>query len=592
MKKIILKLCLLYLMITASPSMSQNVAFENLDINNVNARINSNNNLFWDFIGHPRFEVPKGSNHHTVFTSTLWLAGLDSVDTLHCAAERYRQVGGDFFQGPVSDTYDSAYDVTWNKAWKLNITDIDYHKANYGKPGYIPIDAIATWPGNGNTILGQAQDLAPYFDFDGDGYYNPMAGDYPLILGDQAIFYIINDDRKVHSESKGNKLRIEIHCMAYAYSCLDSVYHNTIFLNYKIFNRSSNTYHDTYIGHWVDFDIGGAYDDYIGCDVQRGSFFGYNGDNQDTPAGGQLAYDKPPPAEAVVVLAGPYMDPNGKDDKWDYNNLPSISDPAWNGINGNGFGDSIIDNERLGLCGFFSFNNTSAPIGDPVNAAEYYNYLKGYWRESIRMQYGGDGHDGTCGPETNFIYPCDSDPYHWGTGGKTPNCNPNDWYEETLGNVPYDRRGLGSMGPFTFQSNSVQQVDLAYVFARNFNDTDNYASVITVKQRIDTLRKHFSDSLVSPCQSNAGVKEIKNKFSKENFSLYPNPADNEITVELKDAEKSDLISIYDCSGKLVLTKQINGSKNIISIKNFVSGIYFVKITSGNKVFSKRLVKLD
>jgi hypothetical protein len=62
-----------------------------------------------------------------------------------------------------------------------------------------------------------------------------MDGDYPLIRGDQALFFIFNDDRNVHSETQGNKLKAEIHGMAYVFDLPgDTAFNNTIFMNYKI----------------------------------------------------------------------------------------------------------------------------------------------------------------------------------------------------------------------------------------------------------------------------------------------------------------------------------------------------------------------
>ena len=45
----------------------------------------------------------------------------------------------------------------------------------------------------GDTSLGQAPYLAPFVDVDYDGLYNPALGDYPDVMGDQAIFFIFND---------------------------------------------------------------------------------------------------------------------------------------------------------------------------------------------------------------------------------------------------------------------------------------------------------------------------------------------------------------------------------------------------------------
>jgi hypothetical protein len=45
--------------------------------------------------------------------------------------------------------------------------------------------------------------------------------------------------------------------MAYAFNnSIDSALNNTIFINYRIYNRSQNNYDSLYIGSFTDFDIG------------------------------------------------------------------------------------------------------------------------------------------------------------------------------------------------------------------------------------------------------------------------------------------------------------------------------------------------
>ena len=222
-----------------------------LNINNINALFYARGSHF--FYQNAAFEVPKGSGKTSAFSNTMWIGGKDSQGVLHFAGERYRQgpntgIAGscpDFYCGPVMDpAYYSAYqDSLWSHVWNLKKTEIEYHKAHYADPGYQPLTDILTWPGNGNTAMGQASQLAPFFDVNGDGIYSPMDGDYPLMRGDQALFFIFNDDRGPHLETLGNKLGLEFHGMAYAWDLPnDSAFKNTVFLNYQIFNRSQNTY--------------------------------------------------------------------------------------------------------------------------------------------------------------------------------------------------------------------------------------------------------------------------------------------------------------------------------------------------------------
>ena len=65
--------------------------------------------------------------------------------------------------------YSTDYDIKWNRVWKLNQTEIDFHRLHWNDPDYVPIKNILEWPGNGDTTLGQAWELASYYDIDDDG---------------------------------------------------------------------------------------------------------------------------------------------------------------------------------------------------------------------------------------------------------------------------------------------------------------------------------------------------------------------------------------------------------------------------------------
>ncbi|MFH0867486.1 MAG: T9SS type A sorting domain-containing protein [Bacteroidota bacterium] len=556
---------------------------DSVNINNINARINNNGNLFWDFIGESKFEVPKGSGKHTIFNSTFWIGGLDSLDTLHVAAEIYEQTGHDFWSGPISNVYDSLYNAKWNHVWEIYKTDIDYHLTHCWQPGYIPAQVLIDWPGNGDTALGQSAITALFKDWNNDGIYNPYGGDYPLIKGDQAIYYIFNDDCLPHTESGGNKLGIEVHGMAYAFDCPDdSALWNTLFINYKIFNRSEMDYYNSFLGIYVDFDNGEWNDDYMGCDVQRGSFYVYNGDDIDG-TGNLGDYGKFPPAQSLTVLAGPYMDPDGMD------NPAGQCDESTNGFN---FGNGIVDDERFGLRRFVYFNNGGTGNQSyPEIADDYYNYLQGKWKDSTKMQWGGNAHapgPGVCGPECDFMFPADTDPCYWGTAGLTPNCTPY-WTETTTGNMPADRRGFGSMGTFTFEAGSMEELDIAFVFGRDYIDSTAQAGVTVMQQRIDSIRNYFlNDS--TPC--GLGFSGIApSPIIIPQVKIFPNPAIGYITVEASGMLCDLKYELFDIIGRKINQGKLNcTSANQINVSNLDKGIYILNISDGLKKFSRKLIK--
>jgi hypothetical protein len=290
--------------LTLEKSSSANILFrihdhsyDSLDINNVKAAITAYGNQFHLFAKTSSlFRIPKESQTGTIFNLSLWMGGKGDDSLLYLAADKYRQgpflyhAGScpDFYAGPVMDSvnYSIYQDTLWSRTWKVKKSEIEYHKTHWNSQGYIAPPNIANWPGNGKPAYGQAAELAPYHDNNSDGKYNAADGDYPLIMGDEVVFTIYNDDRDVHKESGGKKMRIEVHLMAYAFDMPDdSAFKNTILMNYKIFNRSSRTYYNTYFGAFSDLDIGDWHDDYICCDVGRSSFIGYNGSSRWTRPG-------------------------------------------------------------------------------------------------------------------------------------------------------------------------------------------------------------------------------------------------------------------------------------------------------------------
>ena len=582
---------------------SQNTAHNIISINNISARINNNGNLFRDMTGNSGFKVPKTGNAGTIFNSTLWIGGYDLNDSLHFAGERYEQLGHDFWSGPVSNVYDAAYDSKWDKVWKITKFEIDEFRAfcldpnKY--PDYTMPSSISTWPGNGDTTLGQAKMLAPFHDNNGDGIYAPYDCDYPLIKGDQAILFIMNDASHPHTESLGKPFGMDVVVMAYEYACpADSALWNTLFVKYKIINCSDKLYKDLYIGNFTDFDLGYQYDDYIGCDVRRASFYAYNGKNHDG------LYGTYPPAQSVTFLKGPYMDIDGIDNP---NFDPFHPYYCNDAVNGTNFGNGIIDDERYGMTRFISFNNSSGIQGDPTLTIQYYNYMRGIWKDGTKMVYGGNGHydKDTLRTECNFMYPGKSDTNcYWGTGGKVPH-GPVNWTEETAYpdsiqpyNYPGDRRGLGVSGPFTIEPGNYNEFELAYVFARNFKDTNNRAAISIMQERIDSIRNYFNDyhDYKSPCSNYTyGINDLQPQLMK--LSVSPNPVNSLLVVSYALFGKSDVtLNVYDITGRTIITQnpkpqtQNGVNKTTINVAELKAGIYFLKLTTDNASSVAKFVK--
>ena len=77
----------------------------------------------------------------------------------------------------------------------------------------------------------------------------------------------------------------------------------------------------------------------------------------------------------------------------------------------------------------------------------------------------------------------------------------------------------------------------------------------------------------------------------ESISVYPNPTNGMFTVGLGTIEGKATCQIVNINGSIIETREVNADSNseIVFDCNVNSGVYFVRIISGNNVWTKRVV---
>jgi hypothetical protein len=271
-------------------------------------------------------------------------------------------------------------------------------------------------------------------------------GDYPIIRGDQAVYFIYNDYKYTHSESGGLPLNLEIHGLAYVNIDSTDVQtiedsKNTIFFHYTVHNRSLTDYSDFRISLFTDFDIGCSIDDYIGCDTLLHSYFGYNSDVYDDLDDNY--YPGAAPAMGVTFLS------HDMKSFMNYNNIGMM--PWW--------------------------------LTDPITAVEYNNVMHGFWKDGSPLTYGGQGYGGT--QTCSYIFP--GNPW-----------NPSEWSDLNSGVYPFDRRGVANIGPEYLPAGQSMCFDFAYVFDWEDSSGTNLDNLFYLKRRIMRVRNWY-DTWNSDC---------------------------------------------------------------------------------------------
>ena len=515
-----------------------------MEYNNVRAMVHTAGNL-WQVPGQnfSQYEIPKNSKIMCFFTSALWLGGTDINGQLKLAALRYRQ-GQDYWTGPLSNgtaeidpseclKYDNhftsskdlvrQFDAWYNAGVSDQQNGTNLQTTNF--PNYKVPEFIKNWPAHGDVSKGQDYNLAPFFDRDNDGDYEWEEGDYPWydingtkdcktdrrvsLYGDFNMWWVMNDKGNIHTESQGEPIGMEIRAQAFAFATNDEV-NNMTFYNYELINRGTQTLYDTYFGVFVDGALGDPFDDYVGCDVTRGLGYFYNGDAVDADNQGFYGYGANPPAAGVDFFEGPYQDNDSIDNAYGIG--------LGEALNGIGYGDGIVDNERYGMRRFLYYINSGGGANpnqtDPTYAVDYYNFLRGRWKDGTPFYYGGNGHisDPTVNPNVtcDFMFPDDTDPLGWGTGGIPQPI----WTEQTANNLPYDRRFLQSAGPFVLKPGAVNNITVGMVWARSAGG-DPFESVKSLRLADDKAQALFENCfrvLEGPHAPELTGQELKNEL--------------------------------------------------------------------------------
>jgi len=530
----------------------------------------------------PKPENPNDPATTAIYSGALWMGGTDINGQLKLAGLTFRQ-GNDFWAGPLTVTpgtgsgvdpntgveikdygqaeitpevcaeYDKFFSITrqevatFNAWWLAGEEDAANGTTTQTDlfPAYSIPSSILNWPAH-PVSSGQDFYLAPFKDRDGDGVYNPQqAGDYPFydlnnevdcrsatdrrvtLFGDVTEWWVFNDKGNIHTETGADPIGMEVKAQAFAFATNDEV-NNMTFYNYEMINRGTQTLFDTYFGQWVDADLGGSDDDYVGCDVGRGLGYCYNGDAFDGNANGATGYGANPPAIGVDFFEGPYQDNDGID------NAEGIGpNEALNGI---GYGDGVPDNERYGMrCFLFHNNGGNAQSSDPNTGIDFYNYLQGIWKDGTKFVYGGNAHfsdpDADPNIECDFMFPGDSDPLNWGTGGVPVPA----WTEQSAGNAPEDRRWLQSAGPFTLKPGAVNNITVGVVYARA-STGDPFASVIALQAADDKAQALFNNCfkvLDGPDAPNVAIQELNRELI---ITISNPPSSNNFNEEYRELD--------------------------------------------------------
>ncbi len=519
-----------------------------LDANNVRARVVNTGGLF--FRGEPHvYEVPRSSGTNAIFAGNLWIAGV--VDgSLRASATRY----GDWelWAGPLDedgqpptncDDYDYVYSV--------RKTDIE----EYESTGVATYD-LQAWPtglgaptrdANGNEIDLLSQPLSSRLD----RKINLASGERPAIIGDQSIWWVMNDRGNEHRSSDTPPIGLEVHGHAFAASSwVDGINDATLY-SVRIINRNTFPMTDAYIAVFLDPDLGNAGDDHMGSDSLLGMGFVYNADNFDD---GDYGYGTPPPAVGVLFLDGP----TAENDSIDNDSDGQIDEP-----------DERLSTSTVGMWTRGGGGSQSAPV---VFGLHYYYSMQGKWRSGRPFTVGWSGYEVSDIP-THYFFP--GDPV---TGAFWSEVNI-DGLGNTLGGG--DRSLFIASGPFELEPGEETDITFAVVWARGRDYLD---SITELRRAADQIRIAFeSDFLNNPRSYPVHESSAEPNPVAALAHNYPEPFADLTTIKYRVPHLAQVqLVVFDVLGRevetLVSEPQDAGEYSVtFDGRDLPSGVYFYEI---------------
>jgi hypothetical protein len=379
-------------------------------------------------------------------------------------------------------------------------------------------------------------------------FSEPQSGEYPLILGDQAVFFLINDARGQHTESGGPKLNIEVYGMLYAYDgSSNSDLDNTIFLNYTIKNRSAYNYSNVKAGMWIDFDMGCSLGDYSGSDSVLNSFYAYSDKTFDSDCS-TLGYHNNLPSQGVVFL-------------------------------------------NQSLTSYMTFNNDFTLIGNPENYYHFNNYMSAKWKDGSPAKDTCGFNVGSVSPYTDFMNHDDPNDVN---GISDYTC------VNSFGIA--DRRHIGTAGNLSLPAGGKLCIDIAFPVAFDSSAVNPHLKSVTkLKQRIQNIQNYYDQGLIGCPALALGVDE-KVKSKNVSLKIYPNPASQMMNIQTENVQSSiKAVMMFDITGKAVCAGDCHASlrsarndghdtPNIrtIDVSGLTNGLYFlhVEMSNGERVVRK------
>ena len=393
-----------------------------------------------------------GQGYNLGYASGLMLGGNDENGNLHMSLNFLNNNNG-YIPGILTEEGEpvAENETYFDRIWSVKSEEISLLKKRFDEDQLTFSDLskdVAEWPAKGNPYFGYniEQELAPFFDNDSDGIYDPLNGDLPIPIEENEDFipskftFCVYYNNVFSISGQLDKHGIEIMQISYTLDCGENNLENSVFSRVVLKNKGTDLENFKF-GLFKDFDLGCHEDDHVGTNQNTNSIYAYNeGIVDDSQCSGGVT-SMPSDVSAIystAFLSHPI-----------FSSMPSY----------------IINNS----------------VPKPFTTFGYNHLLNGRFSDGTPLTIGGDGYDPQSDQETNLVFP------------DLPN-DPNGWHLNNISTFGIIIGGLVTsvdLGSMNYgESKIVDLVDVLLPF--EYIGSDLY---IDYENRINNLKDSYNDAI-------------------------------------------------------------------------------------------------
>jgi len=135
--------------------------------------------------------------------------------------------------------------------------------------------------------------------------------------------------------------------------------------------------------------------------------------------------------------------------------------------------------------------------------------------------------------------------------------------------------------------NNTDTIVYQYTWFTN-NDSVNYpvaqVNYDETTNKSDSVFRFFYVKKGTDTTQHAGINTLN---AEHNLVVYPNPTTGQFYV--KNINKGDRIEVYSITGAKLMEKEVTQNFVTVNLSEYNSGVYFVKIHTGNKIIVRKLI---